>query len=252
MAEKLKDYIGHNRGVIFDSATIFLSFFLGFIFPTLSDIIHAGVFSAWMLTALLLYGIGAAIKHQPLRYRLSRTGQVKDVPYVLFLIISHWFIILFVCLLTENAFRSLFRLRAMTAEDTVSGTAILVSVMVATFFTWLVYRSKTKRKKNGKTLSGTYLFYIELLADLLLIAGIGILSFVFWDQGAMGLVGHAFIGSVGGVIFLFFFLSILFMVFYLPLRYLYFIEEKKSGGNRRRLLIVFAIVLVRALFEVIS
>lgn len=251
MAGKLKNYIGHHRGVIFDSATIFLSFSLGFLFPTLSDIIHAGVFSSWMLAALLLYGIGAAIKHQPLRYRLSRTGQVKDVPYVLFLIISHWFIILFVCLLTENAFRRLFRLRAMTAQDTISGTAIWVSVVVATFLTWLVYRSKTKRKKTERTLSSDYLFYIELLADFLLIAGIGILSFVFWDQGAMRLVGHAFIGSVGGVIFLFFFLAILFMVFYLPLRYLYFIEETKSS-NGRRLLIVFAIVLVRALIEVVS
>lgn len=247
-----KDYIQTNRAALFDWLVIFISFSLGLAFPALSDFIRSPGFFNWMLTALLLYIAGAALKDLPLSHRLSfRAGSPKPVPYVLFLVIGHWLIMFFLVILAEPAIRKLLQLPALTDDNAASWQLMLGATVLATFVTWLVYRSKSNRKKR-KNHSPGFLFRMELVADLLLIAAVSIFSFVFWEKGVMGMLGRASTRTIGDIWFLFIFLSILFLFFYLPLRYLFLIENREGGSNRKRLFLIFGFILLKALFEMLN
>ncbi len=247
-----KDYILKNRAGIFDWSVLSISFLLGFIFPTITHFIRSPGFYNWMLAALLLYTCGAALKHLPLSYRLTHSGKaIKPVPYILFLAVGHWFIMLFVFILSERSLRSIFHLPPLTAKNEGSWQIITLAIVMSFFITWLVYRTKSNPRSRIK-FSTDYLFWMELLADILLIAGVSILSFVFWEKGAMAMLSMASTQTIGDIWFLLVFLSILFLFFYLPLRYLFFIEDREGGRNRRRLFLIFGFMLLKALFEMLN
>lgn len=247
-----KDYILKNRAAIFDWSVISISFLLGFIFPTITDFIRSPGFYNWMFAVLLLYSCGAALKHLPLSYRLSHSGKViKPVPYVLFLVVGHWFIMLFVFILSEQSLRSILQLPPLTEKNEGSWQLITFAITFSIFITWLVYRTKSNRKSRKK-FSTDYLFWMELVADIFLIAGVAILSFVFWERGVMAMLTKSKTQTIGDIWFLFVFLSILFLFFYLPLRYLFFMEDRKGGRNRRRLFLIFGFMLLKALFEMLN
>ena len=90
-----------------------------------------------------------------------------------------------------------------------------------------------------------------MLADLLLVAGVSIISFIFWEKGIMGMLDRVDKKSIGTIIFLFFFLAALFVFFYLPMRYLFFIEDREGGRNRKRLFLIFGFILLKAVFEML-
>lgn len=127
----------------------------------------------------------------------------------------------------------------------------VAAVGIACFVTWLVYRTKSKRK-SLKKYSAPFLFLMELIADIFLIAGVSIFSFVFWEKGVMGMLSKTSTQTISDIWFLFVFLSVLFLFFYLPLRYLFFIENREGGGNRRRLFLIFGFILLKALFEMLA
>ncbi|HEV7782814.1 MAG TPA: hypothetical protein VGO58_16175 [Chitinophagaceae bacterium] len=247
-----KDYLQTNRAALFDWIVLVTSFLLGFAFPSLKDLVTSPGFFNWMLASLLLYIAGAALKHLPLSYRLTHSGKtIKPVPYIIFLIVGHWFIILFLVILSESAIRNLFQLAPLTDKNAASWQLITGALVTASFVTWLVYRSKSNRKKRKKYKEG-FLFWMEMMADILLIAGVSIFSFIFWEKGVMAMLGKAPAKTMGDIWFLFVFLSILFLFFYLPLRYLFFIEDRERGRNRRRLLLIFAFILIKAIIEMIG
>jgi hypothetical protein len=247
-----KNYIDKNRAALFDWSIISISFMLGFIFPTFKDFITSPKFSYWMLIAFLLYTSGAILKHLPLSYRMAFSGaNPRPVPYVIFLFVGHWFLLFIVLLFSEAAFRHIFSLPPMAKENSASWQLILASTTTAAFVTWLVYRNKSNRESRKKY-SESNLFYRELVADIFLIAGVSILSFVLWEKGVIAMLARVSTKSISEILFLFVFLSITFLFCYLPLRYLYFIEDREGGRNRRRLLYIFAFILLRALFEIIG
>jgi hypothetical protein len=247
-----KDYILKNRAALFDWSVLSVSFLLGFIFPTIKDFITSPGFYYWMLAALLLYVVGAALKHLPLSYRITYSAKtLKPVPYIIFLLVGHWFIILFLVIFSEPAIRHILHLKPLTKNDSLSGGMIISATFIAAFVTWLVYRSKGNRKKRKKY-STDYLFRMELTADILLTAGVSILSFVFWEKGALAMLSRASTQTIGDIWFLFIFLAILFLFFYLPLRYLFFMEDREGGRNRRRLFLIFGFMLLKALFEMLN
>jgi hypothetical protein len=247
-----KDYLQTNRAALFDWIVMITSFLLGFAFPSLKDLIHSPSFYNWMFAALLLYTIGAALKHLPLSYRLSSSSHnLKPVPYIIFLLVGHWFIIMILVILSEPAIRSTLRLAPLTDKNAASGGIIFGSIVAATFITWLVYRTKSSRKKK-KNYSANFLFGMELVADILLIAGVSIFTFVFWEKGVISMLGNAPTRTIGDIWFIFVFLAILFLFFYLPLRYLFFVEDRERGRNRRRLILIFAFILIKALLEMLG
>jgi hypothetical protein len=204
-----------------------------------------------MLLALLLYITGAWLKHQPLSYRVTATGEsLREVPYMFFLMTGHWIILFTALIFSESAVRKIFRLPVIGAEDTVSPLLNFGDMILSGIITWLVFRTK-RRRHFKKKYSSPYLFRRELVADGLLIAGVAILSFVFWEKGIMALLSNARTASIGDLCLLFIMLAICFMLFYLPLRYLFFIEDHSNRQTWQRLLLIFGLILLKSLFEML-
>lgn len=240
-------YITRNRPAVFDWLVISISFLLGFIFPTLSDFIRSGDFYAWILCSLLLYTAGAALKDAPLGQRMSfGTAKPRQVPYLLFLAVGHWFIFFFLVLLAEPLIR---RYLGLPPGNTAHPPLLLLGTTFSGLLTWLVYRSKGNRSFRGGR-SATSLFWQEMLADIFLTASVSVITFVFWEKGALAMLGTMRTTHIGAIVFMFLLLAILFLLVYMPLRYLYFIEDRGHPG--RRLLQVFAVLLLRALLDMLQ
>ncbi len=247
-----KEYIQANRAGLFDWIVLMTSFLLGFIFPSLRELVMSPAFYDCMLLALLIYVTGAALKHLPLSYRLSNSGKsIQPVPFLVFLLIGHWLIMFVLVMLAGPAIRHILHLPPLPASSASSGSGgkmIFLYMGLAFFITWLVYRNKTKRKKR-KEYNADFLFRLELFADLLLTLSVSVFSFVFWEKGVMALLSRASTRTLSDVFGLFVLLCILFVLCYLPFRYLFFIEDRDRARNGRRLLFLFGFILVRAALE---
>jgi hypothetical protein len=203
-----------------------------------------------MLMALLLYTAGAWLKHLPLSYRVTTTGEhLREVPYVLFLLTGHWIILITAIIFSGPAARKILSLPPLHEKDPLTGWLIFLSIILSLFITWIVFRSKRKHFK--KTYTSQYLFHRELIADIILVAGVSILSFIFWEKGIMTMLANAKTTSISDIWFLFFMLGLCFMLFYLPLRYLFFIEDHSNRQTWKRLLLIFSLILLKSLFEML-
>ena len=249
---KQQSYIQENKSALFDWFVFSISISLGFVFPTFKDFLISPAFSYSIVAALLLYAIGSWLKHLPLCYRMMRTGKFPEqISLLLFLAIGHWLIFFTIILFSEYAVRKFLGLAPVKQQNTGDGLFILGSIVLATFITWLVFRSKKRIKEAGK-FSETYLFHRELVADILLIAGVSIFSFAFWEKGIIALLTARSTATIRDVWFMFIFLSIAYILFYLPLRYLFLIEDHSSRQTWRRLLLIFGFLLIRSLLEMIK
>ena len=245
-----KEYIERNRPAVFDWMVICISFLLGFIFPTLSDFIRSPDFYTWILVSFLVYTAGAALKDGPLSQRLSFSSEgPRPVPYVIFLAVGHWFIFFFLLILAEPLIRQLLGLAPLTPDNTANPAMLALCSVWAGCLTWLVYRRKTNRPFRKKR-SASSLYRQEIVADILLTASVSVITFIFWEKGALAMLGNMQKASIGAIVFQFLLLAILFILVYLPLRYLYFIEDRGHPG--RRLLQVFAFLLIRALLDMLQ
>jgi len=240
--------IKQNKPAIFDWLVFLLSFSMGFIFPSLKSFVVSSAFSNWMLAALVLYIGGIYLKHRPLYYRLARSGNKEEIPYRFFLIIGHWVIMFAVVIFAEQAFRRVTGLPGLRPGDG-SGFGTVIGIFLAAFITWLAFRPGGKSKK---IFSEKYLFRRELVADVFLISGVAMLSFVFWEKSIFAVFMNMPMGSVGDVCMRFILLSLAYVMFYLPLRYLYLIEDHFSRQAWRRLMLIFILILLRGLFAALN
>lgn len=238
-----------NRAAVFDWMVFTISLSLGFIFPSLGQFVSSPEFTWWMLGVLVCYTLGSWLKHLPLSYRLS-ISPGRDIPWVIFLLAGHFVLCLFLIIFAESAFRKIFHLHPVNENSSTNGWFIIVTMFLSTYITWLVYRTK-KLKKNRKIPSSEFLFRRELVADILLTASVSVLTFVTWEKGIMGLLNGRSIHSFSDVWFLFVFFAIAYIICYLPLRYLYLIEDHTSRQTWRRMLLIFAFLLLRSFFEIV-
>ena len=240
--------IKQNKPAVFDWLVFSISLLLGLIFPELSDFIASASFSGWILCSLVLYMLGLWLKHRPVYHRIANQAKPKkDISYVLFLIIGHWLIMLAVVMISESAFRNIIGLPQVPADSPTSGSLVFSSIVVSILITWLAFRPGGKSRKP---VTEKYLFTRELAGDILLITGVSLLSFVFWEKSILAAIAHMRMDSIGDICMLFIFLGFAYMLFYLPLRYLYLIEDHSSNAWRR-LLLIFILILVRALIEAV-
>jgi len=240
--------IKQNKPAIFDWLVFLFSFSMGFIFPSLRSFIASSSFSNWMLAALVLYIGGICLKHGPLYYRLARAGNHEEIPYRFFLIIGHWVIMMAVIIFADEAFRRLMGLPTLRQGEG-SGYGTVTGIFLGAFITWLAFRPGGK---NKKILAEGYLFRRELAADILLITGVAMLSFVFWEKSILAVFINMPMGSVGDVCMRFILLSLAYIMFYLPLRYLYLIEDHFSKQAWRRLLLIFIFILLRGILTALD
>lgn len=249
MQQKLKYH--QSRTAIFDWLVFIISLSLGFIFPTLNHFADSPQFAYWMLAALLFYTLGAWLKHQPVYYRLLNSGkQIEKMPALLFIILGHWLIFMMVEQFAEPAIRTIFDLPPVNPKRT-EGEVVLVSGLVATFVTWLVFRS-ARKSITKKKLSSTYLFRREVIADILLVGSISILSFLFWEKGVMAFLSSKPTVTINDIWLSFGMLCIAYVLFYLPLRYLFLIEDYSSRQTWIRLSLIFGLLMVKVLFELLN
>lgn len=250
--QSISKYTSENKAAFFYWLVFGISFSLGFIFSSLKDFLTSPGFSLWMLTALLLYATGAALKHLPLRYRLSRSGMsVKNMPLFVFLLAGHFCIFSGVIFFSESAVKKMFITVPSLVKSTSGNPNILVTILAATFITWLVFRPRREIRKKV-TFSSKNLFIMELVADIFLLVAVSILSFAFWEKGVFALLTRKPVSNIGDVWFMFVFLSITYILFYLPLRYLFLIEDYHHGGTWKRLLLIFGLLLLKSLLEILK
>jgi len=238
--------IKQNKPAIFDWLVFTISLLLGLIFPQLKDLTASTSFSGWMLAGLVLYLIGLWVKHRPVYYRLAIQGrQQKHPALLLFLIIGHWLIMLAAVVIAEEASRHIVGLPPVPKDHPTSGWQVFINIAVSIIATWFAFRPGGKSKK---ILTEKYLFTRELVGDILLITAVSMLSFVFWENSILSAMAHMRMDSFGDICLLFIFLCFVYMLFYLPLRYLYLIEDQ-PGKAWRRLVLIFLLILIRGLFE---
>ncbi len=245
-------YIQQNKSALFDWLVFFISLSLGIAFPSLRDFISSHHFTNWMLAALLLYTIGTLLKHKPVYYRLIRSGKpIRKVPFLFFLLIGHWLIFLMVIIFSESSIRRIFHLPPIDSRKGSDGWIIFASITIATLITAIVFRSRRKIK-NIDQLSSTALLRQEIVGEVFLIAAVSILSFVFWEKGILTLLTAKPTATIGDVWFMFVFLTICYILFYLPLRYLFLIEDYSNRKTWKRMLLIFGLLLLKSLFEMLK
>jgi hypothetical protein len=241
----------YDRPAVFDWLVFILSFSLGFIFPNTGEFVLSKQFSGWMLVILVLYAAGSWLKHIPLSYRIIKTGRKRESPLMIFLLAGHWCIMLLLIIFAESAFFSLLGMPSMIDKNVKNDSFIFFTMIFSLYLTWLVYRSK-KLPKSYKEHSAVWLARRELVADCLLIASVSVLTYVLWEKGIMTLLGMKAVESFLEVCFLFVMLSITYILLYLPLRYLYLIEDLSNRQTWKRMLLIFAFLLLRSFFEIMK
>lgn len=242
-----RNRIKQQKPALFDWLVFTISLVMGLVFPELKNFAAAASFTYWMFAAMLLYMAGLWLKHRPVYYRLAKEGRgPQSVPYVLFLIIGHWVIMLMLVIFSIDAMRGIAGLPQVPLDKSLSGWQLSGCIVLSLFITWLAFRPGGKSRK---LLTEASLFRRELAGDILLISGVSILSFVFWEKSLLGAMEHMQLNSFGNICVLFIFLSVCYVLFYLPLRYLYLIEDRLSSQTWKRLLLIFILILLRGLFE---
>ena len=183
----------------------------------------------------------------PLFDRMQRTGiSPREIPYKFFLFIGHWMVMYAVILISLRAVTKLFRIGTIKNTDAAFGGIIL-----AVFITWLVMHNHKQVKKQNRY-SENYLFWRELVADIFLLAAVSFLNFAFWEKGILTLLANRPSAGIIDIWFLFIFLSIAYILYYLPLRYLFLVEDHSSRQTWQRMLFFFGLLLVRSLFVMLE
>ncbi len=240
------NYIQKQKPVLFDWLVFTLSMLMGLIFPNLGSLLHSPAFSAIILVALVLYTAGCWLKHAPLHERLARQGRAVSLSYTFFLVVGHWVIMLMALLIAEGVFRQIFRLPARAADAPASGWLIFTVIIVSVLLTWLVFRPGRGAKAAGKNQPQR-----ELWGDLLLLSAVTLFSYVFWESSLLAAIGHMEMSGFGSILLQFCFLSFAYLLFYLPLRYLYLLEDN-AGGAWKRLLLIFLLLLLRGVLLTVA
>ena len=244
--------IQQNKAATFDWLVFAISFSLGFVFPSLRELIISPLFSYLMLAALVLYILGSWLKHFPLYYRLITTGdENKRVPYTLFLIVGHFVLMIIVIIFSMRAAENIIGIKPGTRKEASGGWIVFISMIGAFIFTWLVFRNKSKLKTR-KVFSPAMLFRRELAGDICLVTAVSMFSFVFWEKGVIAMLSSRHNTSLSDIWFLFVFLALGYMLCYLPLRYLFLVEDHFSNKTWKRMLLIFGLLLLKALFEMLN
>jgi hypothetical protein len=240
-----------NRTVLFDWLVFAISFSLGFIFPDLEALAFSPWFNWLFAGGLFCYTIGALLKKRPLYIRMySEHIEPRKIPYLAFLVIGHWILVYVALIFAEPALRKLFGIK-MPPKGQLSGVSMTIFFLLACIITWIVF-SKKKSKPQLAEKQEASMFSRELIADIFLLTGVSSLTFIFWEKGIMLLLTGKAFSNVSDIWFLFLILSITYLLFYLPLRYLFLLEDHTSRQTWQRMLIIFGLILLRGLFKMMG
>jgi hypothetical protein len=175
--------------------------------------------------AVITQLLGAVLKTKPLRYRLSGTPARSSADildkFMDALLFFHFILFSVICLMALG----LLDIVEM-ADNSSSGDDlwVVVSLIIAGLLTFMVRRAG-KRPDEAPTKMIKYPFIQEALADGLLLISVSIVTRFFWETWYIELETSRGIGLSSRSIVLLTALSLLFVVFYLPSRYLFLVED---------------------------
>ena len=166
--------------------------------------------------------LGTVLKTKPLRYRLSDTPARSSTDILdkfMDALLFFYFILFSVISLMALGLLGM-------ADNSTSGDDLWVvaALIIAGLLTFLVRRAG-KRPDEAQTKMIKYPFIQEALADGLLLISVSIVTRFFWETWYIELETSRGIGLSSRSIVLLTALSLLFVVFYLPSRYLFLVED---------------------------
>jgi len=237
-----------SRSAMFDWVVFFTSFSLSFVFPGFINLVASPAFPWLILGAIFLYTLGAWLKHLPLDIRASLPAYKKRTfPLKYAMMFGHWLILYGALYMLRLHLQNFFGLHFPGEKSGETDWYNWFCLLFPVFITWLVYRGTRKNNRNKYT--ENLLFRRELVADILLCLSVSVLTFFFWERGVMGLMTKdIFPKNAPGLMIQFLILAICFVLFYLPLRYLFLVEDHSSRQTWQRFFLIFGFLAIRFLF----
>jgi hypothetical protein len=169
--------------------------------------------------------LGAVLKTNPLKYRLSETpsrstGNILD-KFMDVLLFFHFLLFTIISLLSMGLLGIVDLVdRSSSGDDIWVGVSLLIGGLL-TYFVWRA----GKRPDKVPTNVINYPIAQEMLADGLLWISVSIITRFFWESWYLEIEPTRGIGFSSRGIVLLVALSLLFVVFYIPSRYLFLVED---------------------------
>lgn len=181
----------------------------------------------WLLgLAVVTQMIGAILKSNPLKYRMGETtgGSKAGIlrKFMDVLLFFHFILFSVICLMAMDL------LGLVDLSGSGEDIWVVVSLILAAVLTFTVWRAG-KRRDEPPTKMAKYPIVQETLADGLLLISVSIITRFFWESWYLELEPSRGIGLTSRAIVLLVALSLLFVVFYLPSRYLFLVEDYRYG-----------------------
>ena len=217
------------RGFVFDLAVLAGNIIFTFSILERSDDFPDRDIGFLLLAAMITQFLGAVLKSRPLQFRLSgrsprKTDDLLD-KFMGVLLFFHFILFTIICLMTLGLLGVVdLADRSSSGDDLWVG----VSILIAGLLTYTVWRAG-KRPEKAPTKMIKYPIAQEALADGLLWISVSIVTRFFWETWYLEIEPSRGIGISLRAIVLLVSLSLLFVVFYMPSRYLFLVEDYRYG-----------------------
>jgi hypothetical protein len=217
------------RGFVFDLAVLAGNIIFTFSILERSDDFPDRDIGFLLLAAMITQFLGAVLKSRPLQFRLSgrsprKTDDLLD-KFMGVLLFFHFILFTIICLMTLSLLGVVdLGDRSSSGDDLWVG----VSFLIAGLLTYTVWRAG-KRPEKAPTKMIKYPIAQEALADGLLWISVSIVTRFFWETWYLEIEPTRGIGISLRAIVLLVSLSLLFVVFYMPSRYLFLVEDYRYG-----------------------
>ena len=217
------------RGFIFDLAVLAGNIVFTVSILAQSENLPDRTIGILLGVAVITQLLGAVLKTNPLKYRLSGISprQKADVLDKFMSVLLFWHFILFTIVsLMSMSLLGIVDLgdRSSSGDDIWVG----VSLLIAGLLTYFVWRAG-KRPDKVPTKMINYPIAQEALADGLLWISVSIITRFFWETWYLEIEPSRGIGISLRAVVLLVSLSLLFIVFYIPSRYLFLVEDYRYG-----------------------
>lgn len=218
------------RGTIFDVAILAGNIFFVGSFLESGENLPDRTIGILLMAAIVTQLLGAVLKTGPLRYRLSQKPSRQNTDlldkFTEILIFFHFLLFTIISMMTLE----LLGVYEAAGDDTgyMDDVWIVISLMIGLLLAYIVWRAG-KRPEKEPTTPGKYPNISETVADISLWISVSIITRFFWESWYTEIEPSRGIGlSVLGIVLLVA-LSFLYVVFYLPSRYLYLVEDYRYG-----------------------
>lgn len=214
------------HGFIFDLAVLAGNIFFALTILNRTENLPDQTIGWLMGLAVITQLIGAVLKSNPLQHRLSEKSP-KSARGILdkfmdVLLFFHFILFSVICLMAMDL------LGLVDLSGSGEDIWVVVSLILAAVLTFTVWRAG-KRRDEPPTKMAKYPIVQETLADGLLLISVSIITRFFWESWYLELEPSRGIGLTSRAIVLLVALSLLFVVFYLPSRYLFLVEDYRYG-----------------------